>query len=135
MSAKSNDRWAWVLSAILVYVFLAAAVVKLAGSRLMVEEFRAFGYPPGLRYAIAGVEIAGAMLLLLRKTAPYAAALLGTVMIGAAISHLVARETLKASIPVAVLVLLGVVGRIRWRERGRRQATGRDSSPASRPTP
>jgi putative oxidoreductase len=131
MSAKSNDRWAWVLSAILVYVFLAAAVVKLAGARLAVEEFRAFGYPQWLRHAIAGVEIAGAILLLLRKTAPYAAALLGMVMIGAAISHLVARETLKAFIPLAALVLLGVVGRIRWRERARRlAATARDSSPA-----
>jgi putative oxidoreductase len=117
MSAKSSNPWAWVLTAVLVYVFVAAAVVKLAGARLAIEEFQTFGYPQWVRYAVAAIEIAGATMLLIRKTAVFAAALLGAVMAGACISHLAAHQAVMAFIPVVMRGLLGIVGRIRWRQR------------------
>ena len=73
------------VTAVLVYVFVAAAVVKLAAARLAIEEFRTFGYPQWVRYAVAAIEIAGAMMLMIR------------VMAGACISHLAAHQAVRAS--------------------------------------
>lgn len=61
-------------------------------------------------YVIGLVEVVGAIALLVPRLAPYAAAELGGVMIGATITHLMFDPPAHAAAPVILLGLLFVVG-------------------------
>ncbi len=80
----------------------------------MVKEFRHFGYPDWFRLLIGTVEVTGAALLLMPRTASLAALMLGCIMVGAVGTHLASHEAPLVALPLMVLLLLGVVGYARW---------------------
>jgi uncharacterized membrane protein YphA (DoxX/SURF4 family) len=79
----------WVLQIALCGMFLMAGTLKLAGSPEMIDTFAAIGLGQWFRYFTGAVEAAGAFLILVPATAPYAALALGITMVGAIVTHLV----------------------------------------------
>lgn len=105
--SSGKNTVAWILSALLALLFFAAGAFKLAGAEQVAEEFGKLGFPVWFAYVVGLAEIGGALLLLSPKTAPYAAAFLMLVMIGAVLSTLRVGEPW--IFPLVVLILLGVV--------------------------
>ncbi len=100
----------WVLIAILAVFFLVAGGLKLRGAPAQVDNFVHWGYAEWFLYVVGAVEAAGAIGLLMPRLAGFAALLLGSTMLGAALTHLVHHEMKAVPIPLAILGLLAVVG-------------------------
>jgi uncharacterized membrane protein YphA (DoxX/SURF4 family) len=96
----------WVVSGLLFLLFILAAVGKLTHSRGQIELFRRFGYPDGLYYIVGLMEVAGALLLLVPRTAPIGASLLALVMLGATGTHLWHQEFGRAAYATVLLLAL-----------------------------
>src|SRR5262249_35743622 len=110
MHPRARRIATWALKAALTYVFVSAGVLKLMGVRIFVQEFHRFGYPDWFRLLIGAVEVAGGLLLLPSRTAPFARAVLAIVMVGAAVSHLIHHEIVMAGLPLMLLLLLAALG-------------------------
>lgn len=78
----------WGIQILLALAFLAAGGAKLAGVEKMVMLFDQIGYGQWFRYLTGGLEVAGAILILIPKTAKFAAAMLACIMVGAIGTHL-----------------------------------------------
>jgi putative oxidoreductase len=102
-----------ILTGLIVYNFVAAAAIKLIGVQFAVEEFQRFGYPQQLRIGVAFVELMGAILLLVPRTAPLATAMLSLILVGAVGSHWIVHEFRLACLPLLLLALLGVATYLR----------------------
>jgi putative oxidoreductase len=103
----------WVLQGLAAAAFLAAGGSKLAGAPRMVEVFGKLGAGQWFRYLTGGLEVIGAIGLLMPRTAFYGASLLAVVMVGAVVAHL----AILGGSPVPALVLLVIVGTIAWLRR------------------
>lgn len=110
-------NWAlWALQILLALTFLAAASGKLLGSADMVSMFDRIGLGQGFRYLTGALEVAGAILLLIPRTAWMGGALLACIMVGAIPTHLfVIGGTFVPAL--VLLVLSATVARLR-RPRG-----------------
>ena len=95
---------AWTLQILLAAAFLGAGLSKLAGASAMVELFDAIGLGQWFRYVTGVVEVAGAVLLLVPGLAVAGAALLGTTMVFAVLTHLFVLQ----NSPAAAIVLLAL---------------------------
>ena len=100
----------WTLTVILAAFFLLAGGGKLAGTPKQVESFAYWGYAEWFLYAVGAVETAGAIGLLVPRLAVYSVLLLGSTMLGAALTHLVHHEMMAVPVPLVILGLLAVVG-------------------------
>lgn len=100
----------WVLQIAAAGMFLLAGGSKLAGSAQMVQLFDAVGAGQWFRYVTGGIEVAGAIGLLIPATVRFAAPVLGVTMVGAALTHV----GILHNSPAIPLVLLVVVGAISW---------------------
>src|SRR6185503_9802518 len=78
----------WVLQIAVAAMFVVAAVPKLAGAPMMVQEFDALGFGQWLRYLTAVLEIGGATLLIVPVLASIGALVLAIVMVGAILAHI-----------------------------------------------
>ena len=87
--------------------------------------FEQFGYPRPLAFVIGVVEMFGAALLLVPRLASYAALGLAVVMVGALQAVLTTDTDLGWFDPVLHLVMLGVIGGVRWPRRWRPPETSR----------
>jgi putative oxidoreductase len=105
----------WVLQVLVALAMLAAGGSKLAGAEPMVQTFETIGLGQWFRYLTGGLEVAGAVLLLVPRLSGLGALLLACVMAGAVVAHLV---KLPGS-PVPALVLLAMLVVIAWGRRGR----------------
>src|SRR5947209_8625132 len=110
---------------------LLAGRFGLAGSmkRVIAEPangFAAFGFPYWFCILIGVIEVAGAVALLVPRTAFYGAAALGVVMVGAVLTLLLHGAAAQAVVPLVVLVVLAAVAYAR-RPRFARQAGGKGS--------
>lgn len=103
-----------ILTGLVVYNFVAAAVIKLIGARFAVEEFRRFGYPQQFRIEVAVVELMAALLLLVPRTAPLATAVLSLILVGAVGSHWMAHQLGMSCLPLLLLAILSVTSYLRW---------------------
>lgn len=106
----------WVLQVAVASQFVLAGVPKLTGAPIMVGLFDAVGAGQWLRYVIGTLEVAGAVGLLIPPLAGLAAACLGALMIGAAVTS-VAALGVGPAIPLAVAaaaVLVVVLRRDRF---------------------
>lgn len=110
----------WVLQGLLAAFFLvAAAGPKLFGEATAVEMFDEIGAGQWFRYLVGGLELAGAVGLVIPRLARFAALGLAAVMVGAVLTSLFILDAGWLTItPAILLVLLGIVA---W---GRRPATG-----------
>ena len=100
----------WVLQSLLAAAFLMAGASKLAGVKLMVDEFETIGLGQWFRYLTGILEIAAAIMLVIPRLAGAGAVLLIPIMIGAAFVHV---AVFKNS-PAAPLVLLALGASVAW---------------------
>ena len=68
----TQNRIFWGIRIVLALAFAAAGAAKLAGVPQMVATFEAIGFGQWFRYVTGGIEVVGAILLLLPATALYA---------------------------------------------------------------
>ena len=119
--AAPLPRWASLalraLQILAALAFLAAGGAKLAGVPDMVAMFEAMGFGQWFRYFTGLYEVAGAVLLLVPRTAWVGAAMFVMQMAAAVVVHV----ALVGGSPVPAIVLLLVSAVILWYRRpGRR---------------
>lgn len=100
----------WILSGLIALAMLGAGGSKLGGAEEQVKGFAAMGYPTWFLYVTGVIEIVGAILLLIPKTAAFGVLLLGATMVGAVLSLLKMGDVAHAPIPFAFLVVIGIIG-------------------------
>ena len=103
----------WILSVLIALVMLMAGVSKLKGTEDQIKGFAAMGYPSWFVYVAGVIEIAGAILLLIPKTAAFGVLLLGATMAVATASLLKIGDVGHSPIPFAFLVVIGIIGWLR----------------------
>lgn len=101
LPSKTKTRVIWGIRILLALAFGAAGVSKLAGVPQMVAIFHAIGFGQWFRYFTGVVEIAGAVMILVPRTAFFGGLWLGGTMLGAVATHL----TLIGGSPVPAIVL------------------------------
>jgi putative oxidoreductase len=105
------------VSVLLTLMFLTAGGGKLMNPAGAGQMFAQYGYPAWFAVVIGAVEVAGAVLLLVPRTALYAAGALAVTMAGAVFAHLkTAGEVPRAVVPFVLLAPLVFVGVARWRK-------------------
>ena len=87
MKRRAIDILLWLPALFLVYVFLRQGAAKFDAHSGWARAFAAWHFPVWFRIAVGVAEIAAALLLLLRRTAFYGAALIAAIMIGAMLTH------------------------------------------------
>lgn len=107
LSPKTRNRLVWGVRILLALAFGAAGASKLAGVAQMVAVFDTIGIGQWFRYLTGGIEVLGAVLMLVPATGLLAGLLLGGTMVGATISHLVVLPG--SPVPAIVLGLLCAV--------------------------
>ena len=117
--APARPYWSsvvlWVVRGLLALAFVAAGGAKLYGVPMLVEEFQHIGLGQWFRYVTGGLEIMGAILLLLPQKAVFGALLLICIMVGAVITHLF----VIGGSPVPAIVLLALNAVVAYAERSR----------------
>ena len=104
LSITAKNRAIWGVRILLALAFGAAGSAKLAGVEQMVATFESIGWGQWFRYVTGGIEVAGALLMLIPATGLYAALLLGGTMVGGTVSHLLVVPG--SPVPAMVLGLL-----------------------------
>jgi putative oxidoreductase len=106
----------WVLQIVTGTVFVVAGSAKLLGTPRMVAEFNAIGFGELFRDLAGIFEVSGGIGLLIPGLAPYAAILLGAIMVGALSIHVF----LLGNVPYPAIALLAVNGIIVWGRLGKK---------------
>jgi putative oxidoreductase len=112
----------WVLQALLALVFLYSGASKFVPHGMYwIELFAKIGIGQWFRYFTGGLEVICAVLLLIPRTTPIAAATLACIMTGAVLTHLfILRDGSAAIFPAFPLLILLAIA---W---NRRSAPPRD---------
>ena len=100
----------WILQILAAATFLLAGGSKLAGVAPMVEMFDKIGLGQWFRYLTGGLEVTGAILLLIPGTVVLGGALLVGTMVGAIVTHLF----ILGGSPVPAIVLFVMLGTVTW---------------------
>jgi putative oxidoreductase len=96
--------WALLLLRVaLAAFFVFAAARNLAGDEQMATDFARWGYPAWFRASVAVLQVVGGVLLLLPASAPWGAAVLSVVLVGAVGTHLVHDPPASALAPLPFL--------------------------------
>jgi uncharacterized membrane protein YphA (DoxX/SURF4 family) len=103
----------WILSGLIALVMIMAGGSKLAAVPEQVKGFAAMGYPSWFIYVAGVIEIGGAILLLIPKTAAFGILLLGATMIVATLSVLKMGDFAHAPIPFVFVVIIGIIAWLR----------------------
>jgi uncharacterized membrane protein YphA (DoxX/SURF4 family) len=112
-SGKALRVASWVVQILTALMFLMAGTSKLRGVPQMVGLFEAIGIGQWFRYLTGGLEVIGAVLLLIPGLPAFGAALLIPVMVGAVATHLF----VVGGSPVMALVLLAASVFVAWARR------------------
>jgi putative oxidoreductase len=116
--APARPYWSsvalWGIRGLLALAFAGAGGAKLYGVPMLVENFQHIGLGQWFRYVTGGLEIIGAILLLLPRKAVFGALLLICIMVGAVITHLF----VIGGSPVPAIVLLALNAVVAYAERG-----------------
>jgi putative oxidoreductase len=87
-------------------MFIVTGVLKLIQMDTMsVVLFKKADYSTWLLYVVGLFELAGGMLLLIKKTRPFGAAMIAVVMLGAIWTHIVLKDNM-GHIIVPLLIIL-----------------------------
>lgn len=100
------DMAAQPLPIILALAFAGAGIANLVGIGSVRDDFRRWGYPSWFHHLTGGLELLGALMLLLPDLRTYALVLLSTVMVGAMITLVRHREGVAHIAPALALTLL-----------------------------
>jgi uncharacterized membrane protein YphA (DoxX/SURF4 family) len=87
MKQRVIDILLWLPAIFLAYVFLRQGFAKFDAHSGWARAFAVWHFPVWFRIAVGAAEMAGALLLLLRRTAFFGAALIAAIMIGAMATH------------------------------------------------
>ena len=111
---------AWLLALWLGYVFFRAGIDKFDDGSGWSRAFRGWGFAVWFRVLIGVLEVIGALLVLVPRTAVYGAITIGVVMIGAAITQLLHHRPHPAAYMMLALATIVFVLRRseRWRPAG-----------------
>ena len=109
-----GDLLLWVPALFLVYVFMTQGFSKFDDTSGWARAFRLWHYPVWFRVLIGAIEIAGALLLLTRRTAPFGATLIALVMLGGMGTHISRGHPEQVTSEVMPLLLSLIVLRGRW---------------------
>jgi uncharacterized membrane protein YphA (DoxX/SURF4 family) len=105
------------VSAFLMIVFVNAGWPKFSDSSGWARAFASWGFPVWFRLLVGGIEVLGGVLLLVPRTAIYAAAALAIIMLGAMGTHIAHGDPAAIHHEAAPLVLLGAVMYMHWRRK------------------
>ena len=119
LTTSSNPTWqrrrltglCWLL----VLSFVAGAVAKFAPGETFAgdpysEQFADWGYPSWFRFVVGSGEVVGVVLLLVPRRRFLGAALLGVILVGAILTHIVNQDPLSEAVMAPTcLALVGVV--------------------------
>lgn len=123
----------WASAIALSLVYLLAGVPKLGGVSDVLHRFSEWGYSDEFMMFIGVSEFVAAILLVIPRTALYAAAYLGVIMVGAIYTHVAFDTVSMALLPAFCLSFLSFVGYEAYaRTRGRGAAT--DGLRAAKPS-
>ncbi|GGH22306.1 hypothetical protein GCM10008013_20680 [Paenibacillus segetis] len=104
------DIVSMVLQAVLGLMFLMAAVGKISGSKMHVENFKKWRLPQWFRVVTGIVELVGAAAMIVgfweQSWAAVGALILGVTSIGGILTHIRVKDSLKQTFPI---IFLGVV--------------------------
>src|SRR5436309_15740153 len=100
----------WILQILAAATFFLAGGSKLAGVAPTVEMFDKIGLGQWFRYLTGGLEVTGAILLLIPKTLVLGGVLLVMTTVGAIATHLF----VLGGSPVPAIVRLVMVGTVTW---------------------
>lgn len=102
----------WILRCAVAIVFLVLGAKKFDEASMWAKIFVQIGFGDWFRYLTGTMQIAGALLLVVPRTARLGAAVLACTMIGAILAHLFLLGTgvAGAIIPAIALVAIIVVG-------------------------
>jgi uncharacterized membrane protein YphA (DoxX/SURF4 family) len=103
----------WTVTGLLGGMFILAGSLKFVDAG-MAEQFTRWGYPDWFHVFTGLIELTCGLLLLVPRTAFYAACGLAGVMIGATYTHLFHHEYPQAIVPASFLMLLLVVAAARF---------------------
>jgi uncharacterized membrane protein YphA (DoxX/SURF4 family) len=119
----------WVAQAALTAQFAGAGIVKVTGDRTMVDMFTSIGAGQWLRYVVGGLELAGAVGLLVPRLCGLAAVGLAVLMVGAIVTNVAVLGT-DPWLPIGLFLVSTLVAGGR---RARITALLQPSSAARRP--
>ena len=112
-------RWAdialWLPTAFLMWVFSVQGSAKFSDTSGWAKAFARWHFPVWFRILIGCMEIAGAILLVTRRTAPLGAAMIAVVMLGAMGTHIYKGHPGQVTSEVVPLTFSLVVMLGRWR--------------------
>src|SRR5438477_12845001 len=103
----------WILQILAAATFFLAGGSKLAGVAPMVEMFDKIGLGQWFRYLTGGLEVTGAILLLIPTTVVLGGVLLVMTMVGAIATHLFVLGGSPAP-AIVLFVMVGTVTCYRW---------------------
>ena len=107
--SKALNITFWVLQSLAAAAFLIAGATKHAGA-INLATFEKIGLGQWLRYFIGGLEMVGAILIMVPRTAALAAAVLAATMIAAVVMHLF----IVGPPPISAIVLLVAATAVAW---------------------
>lgn len=114
MASSGNSKTAtiglWALKALVALAFVAFGMFKLSGQPMMVEEFGKIGLGQGFRYITGGLEVLGAIALLVPATSRFGA----PVLLGVSLGACVTQATILHQDVIHTLVLIAVTGFLTW---------------------
>jgi putative oxidoreductase len=87
-ASRSKTITLWVLRILIAALFLFAGFMKLSGQPMMVEEFGTIGLGQWFRYFTGGLELAGAIAILLPSISVFGAIVLLAVDAGAFVTQI-----------------------------------------------
>jgi len=99
----------WVLQSLTAAAFLIAGATKHAGA-MNLATLEKIGLGQWFRYFIGGLEMIGAILIIVPRTAALAAAVLAAIMIAAIATHLF----IIGPPPISAIVLLVATAAVAW---------------------
>lgn len=110
----------WAFQALLAAFFAFAGINKLLGlQQEMIDNFARMGPGVWFRYLVGVLELIGAGTLVIPRVSTLGALWLACIMVGAVITHIFVQPPMYLAIGPAIgVVILGLIARARWPERG-----------------
>ena len=118
MNTKTRNIIGWVLTALLAFVFISSAFMKLSGSEQAVKGAAGFGVTEGTLKLLGVIEIVSVLLFAIPRTGMLGLLLLSAYLGGAIATHL--EHNLPITVPVVLQCLLWVTAAVRFPELSQR---------------
>ena len=105
----------WIISLFLAWVFLRQGYAKFSDTSGWARAFRIWHYPDWFRMLIGGIEVLGAVLVLVPRVATIGAVMIVCVMLGAMGTHLWFGPARHVTSEILPLTLATVIAFMRYR--------------------